>query len=202
MGMDQGGSPREDSPYSGHGGQGRDTEAAQANPQPESTREHSKDPGRRAHLPHSRPQPSAAAWPVRLCCPSRPPSQPAGDSGYSSGPGVHPATPVMGGGGRKDPCSDDLQPLTGPSAAGFPLRPLTLPLTRSLWALRSSCRNSRRAPRTASGSRSGDAGEVAGPGDGGSDPGLRSKGLGLLSPSPLPRGEDVVSNTGAPASPA
>lgn len=70
-------------------------------------------------------------------------------------------------------------------------------LTRSLWALRSSCRKSRRAPRTASGSRSGDMGEAAGPGDGGSDPGLRSKGLGLLGPSPLPKGGDVLRDAGA-----
>lgn len=87
----------------------------------------------------------------------------------------------------------------GPSTTQFPVRPLTPSLTRSLWALRSSCRNSRRAPRTDSGSRSGDAGEVAGPGDGGSDPGLRSKGpgLGLLSPSPLPRGGNVLRDAGA-----
>lgn len=78
------------------------------------------------------------------------------------------------------------------SATRFPNQSLIPSLTRSLWALRSSCMNSRRAPRTASGSRSGDVGEVAGRGDGGSDPGLCSKGLGLLSPSPLPRGGDVL----------
>lgn len=133
-------------------------------------------------------------------CPSRPPSRPAGDSGCSSGPEAHPEAPTSGE--REDLCSDNPQRPAGPWATRFPLQPLTPSLTRCLWAFRSSCRNSRRAPRTASGSRSEDAGEVAGPGDGGSDPGLRSKGLGLLSPSPLPRGGGMLRGAGAQASPA
>lgn len=91
---------------------------------------------------------------------------------------------------------DDLQPL-GATGHWFPTQPLAAALTRSRWAPRSSCRKSRRAPRTASGSRSGGPGEVTGPGDGGWDPGLHPRGLGLLSPSPLPRREDTCRDTGA-----
>lgn len=40
---------------------------------------------------------------------------------------------------------------------------------------------------------------MAGPGDGGWDAGLRSKGLGLLSPSPLPGGEDTLRDTAGTA---
>lgn len=177
-------------------------EPLRAIPQPstsaKSTREQSQGLGQ-THLPHSGPQPSAAALPSRLRCPSRPPSPPAGDSGHWSGPETHPAVPRSGEG--EDPCSDNLQPLTGPQPPDSLPRPHTS-LTRSLWVLRSSCRKSRRAPRTASGSRSGDVGELAGPGDGGSDPELRSKGLGLLGPSPLPGGGDLLRDAGAMASPA
>lgn len=74
------------------------------------------------------------------------------------------------------------------NTAPFPVSPpgIFTSLTRSRWALRSSCRKSRRASRTASGSKSGGVGEATGPGDGGWDRGLYSKGLGLLKPSPLP----------------
>lgn len=96
--------------------------------------------------------------------------------------------------GRGDPCSDNRQPLAGPQPPDFPSPHSSL--TRSRWVLRSSCRKSRRAPRTASGSRSPAGGELAGPGDGGSDPELCSKGLGLLGPSPLPGGGDRLRDAG------
>lgn len=110
-------------------------EPLRAIPQPstsaKSTREQSQGLGQ-THLPHSGPQPSAAALPSRLRCPSRPPSPPAGDSGHWSGPETHPAVPRSGEG--EDPCSDNLQPLTGPQPPDSLPRPPHQPHPFSLGA--------------------------------------------------------------------